>query len=172
MGQPGTYHGYGSGWANACNSPWRLYKHYTHEGGISTPTIVHRPSGLKAKPGGFNHQPWHFIDVLPTLASVAGARAPAETAGVDPAPMPRGRKVPRGPLFWEHEGSRAGREGKWKIAALYPRGQWELYDIEADRTQVNLAGARSRASEADGRAVRPAGQGEPRGAVELETAVR
>ncbi|MBI4890994.1 MAG: arylsulfatase [Acidobacteria bacterium] len=140
MGQPGTYHSYGSGWANTCNTPWRLYKHYTHEGGISTPTIVHWPAGQKAKPGGVNHQPWHFIDVLPTLASVAGAKAPVETAGTNMAPMLQGRKVQRGPLFWEHEGSRAVRDGKWKITAVYPKGQWELYDIEADRTeQTNLA---------------------------------
>lgn len=140
MGQPGTYHSYGSGWANACNAPWRLYKHYTHEGGISTPTIAHWPAGLKARAGSVNNEPWHFIDVLPTLASVGGAKAPAETAGTDMAPMLAGRKVKRGPLFWEHEGSRAVRDGRWKITAVYPKGEWELYDIEADRTeQVNLA---------------------------------
>jgi len=137
MGQPGTYHSYGSGWANTCNTPWRLYKHYTHEGGISTPTIAHWPKGLKARPGSVNHDPWHFIDVLPTLASVGGANPPAETAGANMAPMFSGRKVNRPPLFWEHEGSRAVREGKWKITALYPKGQWELYDIEADRTEQN-----------------------------------
>jgi arylsulfatase len=140
MGQPGTYHSYGSGWANACNTPWRLYKHYTHEGGISTPSIAHWPAGLKARAGGVDNQPWHFIDVLPTLAAVGGAKTPLETAGVNMAPMLQGRKVNRGPLFWEHEGSRAVRDGKWKITAVYPKGEWELYDIEADRTeQVNLA---------------------------------
>jgi arylsulfatase len=137
MGQPGTYHSYGSGWANTCNTPWRLYKHYTHEGGISTPTIAHWPAGLKGRPGSYGHQPWHFIDVLPTLASVGGAQAPAGCTGVNMAPMFAGNKVNRGPLFWEHEGSRAVREGKWKITALYPTGQWELYDIEADRTEQN-----------------------------------
>jgi arylsulfatase len=139
MGQPGTYHSYGSGWANACNTPLRLYKHYTHEGGISSPSIVHWPAALKGR-GGVNHQPWHFIDVLPTLASVAGAKASPETQGVNLAPMLQGRRVDRGPLFWEHEGSRAVRDGKWKITAVYPKGEWELYDIQSDRTeQVNLA---------------------------------
>jgi arylsulfatase len=54
--------------------------------------------------------------------------------------MLEGRRMNRGLLFWEHEGSRAVRDGKWKITAVYPKGEWELYDIEADRTeQVNLA---------------------------------
>ncbi|HBY63112.1 MAG TPA: arylsulfatase [Solibacterales bacterium] len=141
MGQPGTYHSYGSGWANVGNTPWRLYKHYTHEGGISGPTIAHWPAGLRGRPGGTGNQPWHFIDVLPTLASVAGVRAPEECAGVNMAPMFGGARVRRGPLFWEHEGSRAVREGKWKLTAVYPRGQWELYDMEADRVELSNVAA-------------------------------
>ena len=57
------------------------------------------------------------------------------------APMFQGKAVNRGALFWEHEGSRAMRDRKWKISAIYPKGRWELYDIEADRTEQNdLAG--------------------------------
>ena len=51
VGGPGSYVSYGSAWANACNTPFRLYKHYGHEGGINTPLIVHWPAGLKTKPG-------------------------------------------------------------------------------------------------------------------------
>ena len=136
MGQPGTYHSYGSAWANMSNTPWRLYKHYTHEGGISTPCIVHWPKNLQGK-NTINHQPWHFIDILPTLAAVANAKPPAECAGVNMAALFAGKTVNRGPLFWEHEGSRAVRDGKWKITAVHPEGKWELYDIEADRTEMN-----------------------------------
>ena len=137
MGQPGTYHSYGSAWANTGNTPWRLYKHYTHEGGISTPCIAHWPNGLKIRRGGVRNEAWHFIDVLPTLAAVAGAKAPADCAGVSMAPLFAGKSVKRGPLFWEHEGSRAVRDGKWKITAMHPTGGWELYDIDADRTEQN-----------------------------------
>lgn len=135
MGQPGTYHSYGSAWANTGNTPWRMYKHYTHEGGISTPSIAHWPAGLKHPKGSNVNQPWHFIDILPTLCGVAGVKPPAECAGVNMSPMLAGKRVSRGPLFWEHEGSRAVRDGKWKITAVYPKGKWELYDIEADRTE-------------------------------------
>jgi len=143
MGQPGTYHSYGSAWANTGNTPWRLYKHYTHEGGISTPCIAHWPARMNDRMrGGKRDQPWHFIDILPTLAGVAGTKPPAECAGVDMSPMLTGKPVKRGPLFWEHEGSRAVRDGKWKITAVYPKGKWELYDIEADRTEQNDVAAR------------------------------
>ena len=135
MGQPGTYHSYGSGWANACNTPWRLYKHYTHEGGISSPSIAHWPAGLKARKGGIDNTPWHFIDLFPTLAAVANAKVPSECEGFSMAPLLAGNKVNHPPLFWEHEGSRAVRDSKWKITAVYPKGKWELYDIEADRTE-------------------------------------
>jgi arylsulfatase len=38
-------------------------------------------------------------------------------------------------LFWEHEGNRAVRQGKWKLVSRYP-DKWELYDLEADRTEL------------------------------------
>lgn len=141
MGQKGTYHSYGSAWANFGNTPWRLYKHYTHEGGISTPCIAHWPRGLKGR-NAIDHQPWHFIDLLPTLAAVAGAKAPAGLSGVDMSGLFAGRKTPRRPIFWEHEGSRAVRDGKWKLTAVYPTGKWELYDIEADRVELHDLAAR------------------------------
>ncbi|MBM3726568.1 MAG: arylsulfatase [Acidobacteria bacterium] len=141
MGQRGTYHSYGSAWANAGNTPLRLYKHYTHEGGISTPCIAHWPNGVPAR-GGINHQPWHFIDLLPTLAQVAGAAAPPGIAGVSMARRLAGKRAPRGPLFWEHEGSRAVRDGRWKLTAVHPEGAWELYDIERDRTETADLAAR------------------------------
>jgi arylsulfatase A-like enzyme len=147
MGQPGTYHSYGSGWANACNTPWRLYKHYNHEGGIATPLIAHWPAGLKRR-NALDHQPGHIVDLMPACVELAGASYP------DAMPRMEGRSlaaafaggiIRRRALYWEHEGNRAIRIGKWKAVAVDPAGTWELYDLERDRTEMhNLAEAQPR----------------------------
>ncbi|HET8550240.1 MAG TPA: sulfatase-like hydrolase/transferase, partial [Bryobacteraceae bacterium] len=134
MGQPGTYHSYGSGWANACNTPWRLYKHYIHEGGIATPLIAHWPRGIRRR-NAIESQPGHIIDLMPTCVELARASYPATMPpmeGRSLVPALGGKRIERGPLFWEHEGNRAIRIGKWKAVAVDPAGRWELYDLEAD----------------------------------------
>lgn len=75
MGEPGTFHSVGSGWANASNAPWRLYKHYNHEGGISSPCIVHWPAGIK-RHGEIDHRPAHLIDLMPSLVAASSATDP------------------------------------------------------------------------------------------------
>jgi arylsulfatase len=149
MGQPGTYHSYGSGWAHAGSTPWKLFKHYAHEGGIASPLIVHWPAGVK-RAGKLEHQPGHLIDLLPTCLDAAGVRYPAEFAGRKPLP-PEGVSLRpafageplrrEGPLCWEHEGNRAIRSGKWKLVGLDGE-PWELYDLDADRAEQNDLAAR------------------------------
>lgn len=139
--QPGaadTFASYGVGWANASNTPFRLYKHWVHEGGISTPLIAHWPKGLPGA-GSVSHEPGHLIDVMATCVDVSGARYPAEFRGEKITPM-EGRSLLHGhgerTLYWEHEGNRAVRQGKWKLVSRYPE-QWELFDLEADRTELH-----------------------------------
>ncbi len=146
MGQDGTYHSVGSGWANASNTPWRLYKHYNHEGGISSPFIAHWPAGLE-RHDVLDGRPGHIIDLMPTILDAAGATYPAEMNGQPTAalagrsllPLLQGEEVPQRELFFEHEGNRAVTDGHWKLTAV--RGQpWELYDTDVDRTELdNLA---------------------------------
>jgi len=147
MGGPQSLFSYGSAWANLSNTPWRLYKHYSHEGGISSPLIVHWPAQITAR-GQWRTQPGHVIDVMATLVDVAGATYPKERAGVPVLPMEgvslrpalANKSLARtAPLFFEHDGSRAVRDGRWKLVS--ERGAaWELYDIAADRTELyNLA---------------------------------
>ena len=149
MGGADSRFSYGSAWAGLSNTPWRLYKHYSYEGGISSPLIVHWPAAVKAR-GAWRHQPGHLIDVMATLVDVAGANYPKERAGVPVLPMEgvslrpafAGEPLRRAaPLFFEHDGSRAVRAGKWKLVSR-PGGDWELYDIEADRTELNNLAAR------------------------------
>jgi len=140
MGQPGTYHSYGSGWAHACNTPWRLFKHYDHEGGITSPLVAHWPKGIARRNAIDTRQVGHIIDVMPTCVELAGANYPKEMPpmeGRSLVPALSGKDFTRGPLYWEHEGNRAIRIGKWKAVALEPAGKWELYDMEADRTEMN-----------------------------------
>jgi arylsulfatase len=65
-----TWMGYGEAWANVSSTPFRLYKHFVHEGGIGTPLIAHRPRGIKRK-GELEHQPGHLIDIMATAVDVA-----------------------------------------------------------------------------------------------------
>ena len=146
-GPADTYIAYGKPWANASNTPFRRYKHWVHEGGISTPLIAHWPKQIRRQ-GELEHQPGHLIDIMATCIDVAKADYPNEVDGVAIQPPEgrslatafRGETIKRGALFWEHEGNRAVRQGKWKLVAAGKDGPWELYDLKADRTELhNLA---------------------------------
>ena len=153
-GPADTFVAYGRDWANVSNTPFREYKHWVHEGGISTPLIVQWPAGMKlegkrdAGMGRLCTEPSHLIDIMATCIDLAGARYPTEFAGetiqpmegrslkpllVSSSPRPSFPAAPR-PIFWEHEGNRALRLGQWKLVAKHPGG-WELYDIAADRAE-------------------------------------
>ena len=136
---------YGSGWAGASNTPWRLYKHYCHEGGIRAPLVAHWPTGVQGA-GGFHHAAAHLVDVMPTVVELARTEYPAEIDGQTIKPMEgvslaaalAGDDEPREtPLFFEHVGCRAMRQGKWKLVSAGIDQPWELYDIDADPTEQN-----------------------------------
>jgi arylsulfatase len=147
-GGPDTYIGYGEAWANVSNTPFREYKHWEHEGGISSPLIAHWPKGIVNKRGQLAHDPCHLIDLMATCANVASAKYPTRyreeaiqpMEGISLAPAMSGKALERPqPLFWEHEGNRAVRIGNWKLVSKHPK-EWELYDMASDRTeQKNLA---------------------------------
>ena len=141
-GPDGTYIAYGRGWANVSNTPFREYKHWVHEGGISTPLIAHWPEGIKRQ-GKFERQPGHLIDVMATCVDLAQAEYPEKIGDNVIKPLEgrslnvafQGKNIEREALFWEHEGNRAVREGDWKLVAKGVNGAWELYDIGKDRTE-------------------------------------
>jgi arylsulfatase len=139
-----SYMSYGFSWANLSNTPFRRYKHWVHEGGISTPLIAYWPAVIKNK-NSINHQTGHIIDIMATCVDVARTNYPENYNGrrITPLegksllPIFRGKKR-RGhnTLYWEHMGNKAIRSGKWKLVSV-KKGKWELYDIEADRTELN-----------------------------------
>lgn len=143
MGLPGTYHHYGTGWANVCCTPFTLYKHYAHEGGISTPCIIQWGKQIKHK-GSIDHQPAQFSDIMATCIELAGTKYPKEyegrkiipTPGVSILPIVRGEEMPDRFIYAEHEGNRMVRKGDWKLVSANFRGdEWELYNIKKDRTE-------------------------------------
>ena len=142
-GPDGTYIAYGRNWANVSNTPFRMYKHWVHEGGIATPLICHWPEGIEPR-GTLCHEPGHLIDIMATCVDVAGAKYPNEykgneiqpMEGVSLAPTFQGKRLKERPIFWEHEGNRAVRKGQWKLVSDHPDA-WELYDLKADRTEMH-----------------------------------
>jgi arylsulfatase len=145
-GPEDTYASYGRAWANMSNTPFRLYKRWTHEGGISTPLIVSWPSGDLAI-GSIVRSPHQLTDVLPTILEAVQLQYPekyknreiTKCEGQSFLSALRGRETSDHPLFWEHTGNAAMRLGRWKLVREYPN-PWELYDMETDRAEtINLA---------------------------------
>ncbi len=151
-GPPETEIGYGQNWANVSNTPFREYKHWVHEGGISSPLIAHWPKGITA-PSVISTsptvslyprnsgEPTHLIDLMATCLDLAKATYPKDkipVEGTSLVPILKGEALKRGkPIFFEHEGNRAVRDGQWKLVAKSVKGKWELYNIPADRTEMN-----------------------------------
>jgi arylsulfatase len=148
-GSAASYLCLGPGWSSAGNAPFRLHKHWVHEGGISSPLIVHWPAGLKAK-GEIRHNPGHFVDVLPTMLELAGIQPETAWRGENPPPLPgrslvpsfsRDHSVARDFIYFHHQGNRALRAGDLKLVSAGTNGGWELYNLKTDRAeQHNLAG--------------------------------
>lgn len=141
----------GMNWAALNNTPFRRFKHFTHEGGIATPLIAYWPQGIpRRRHNQLEHQPGHLIDLMATVVDVTGANyprtfngqaiQPMEGISLRPAFAGRARKRTQ-PLYWEHEGNRAIRSGQWKLVAKY-LDDWELYDLSADRVERNNLAAR------------------------------
>lgn len=159
-GADDTFQSYGIGWANASNSPFRLFKRWVHEGGIASPFIMKWPKTVKNY-GGMVNGTGHVMDIMATCLDAAGVSYPQQFNGNKITPMEGQSMLPmiRGEndeihdfVCWEHEGNRAIKQGKWKLTSYYtePRqrrvskgdrtGEWELFNLEADRIELyNLA---------------------------------
>ena len=158
-GVPGKYQGKHPGdphsnvfigrcWAHLNNTPFRKYKHYNHEGGTATPQIAHWTTAIKPANGKdeWITTPTHLIDIMATCVDLAGSTYPTELNGNSITPM-QGQSLlplltgkgdfPERPLYWEHEGNAAIRVGDRKLVRQGIKGEWELFDLGADRTEQN-----------------------------------
>ncbi len=142
-GPEDTYQSYGRAWANLSNTPFRHFKVSAYEGGVATPLVIHWPARIKTK-AGIRPLLGHIIDIMATCVEAAGAAYPEERNGekVRPAegtsliPAFTGEAIEREAIYCEHEGNRAVITPKWKLVAGGSKGAWELYDMEADRTET------------------------------------
>lgn len=146
-GGANTYLGYGKPWANASNTPFRMYKHWVHEGGIATPLIVHWPDGIVTK-NEFRNDPGHLIDIMATCLDVADADYPktykehtiTQIEGISLKPTFENKSLEERAIFWEHEGHKAVRFGNLKLVSKWSKNAeytWELYDMNTDRSETN-----------------------------------
>ena len=149
LGTDESHESYRLPWANASNTPFRMFKHWTHEGGISTPLIVHWPEGV-VNTGRMSDRPGVLMDIMATCIDVSGAEYPSKQNGNDIHPVEgesllhsiRDESDERySTMFWEHEANRAVRDGDWKLvlkaSERYPfDGTWELYNLADDRTET------------------------------------
>lgn len=133
-GAEDTYASYGVPWANLSNTPFRRYKRWVHEGGISTPLIVHWPAGGIAE-GAIVDLPAQLVDIVPTVLAATEVEE-GQTEGRSLLAALSGESVDPVPLYWEHTGNAAIRLGRWKLVRAFP-GDWELYDMTVDRSELN-----------------------------------
>jgi len=142
-GADDSYMSYGLPWANASNTPFRLFKHWIHEGGIASPFIAFWGDRIAAH-GAISQTPLHFCDILPTLLEACNIPYPETYQGTRLTPLQgesfltvfSGGYRRQTPIFWEHEGNCGIRKGRYKLVRKYPNG-FELYDIEKDRTELH-----------------------------------
>lgn len=141
VGTEGSYESQGKNWSYLSNTPFLGFKDDMHEGGINSPFIAWYPAKIKA--GGIAKGTGHVIDLAPTFYQLANASYPKKYKNISPNALPGKSLLPllfsgqgvvqrNEPLFWERAGSRAVREGKWKLVSTYPAYSWELYDLDQD----------------------------------------
>ena len=151
-GPANTWLTYGIEWANVSNTPFKMYKHWTHEGGIASPLIVYWPKGITQK-GLIRNQDAHLMDIMATCIDIADIPYPTSYNGHTIQPLEgkslvgafKNLPLKRDFIFWEHEGNRAIKAGAWKLVSKTEKNKvftdkdqnaWELYNMEKDPSET------------------------------------
>lgn len=140
----------GPSWGWAQNAPFRRYKSWLHEGGITTPFIAWWPNNIK--PGTINRDVAHIIDLLPTCVELGGGEYPKSfkeneilpVEGLSMTKLLNGEsRMGHQQICWQWSGNRAIRQADWKLVwdKLSKEKKWQLYDLSNDRCEIeDLAG--------------------------------
>jgi arylsulfatase len=155
LGSPLTYNHYPTGWAMAFNTPFKMWKRYSFNGGTCDPCIISWPAGLPAR-GEVRDQYHHAIDIVPTVLDCAGIEQPEAVKGVTQIPvqgvsMRYSFDAPNLPSakatqFYSMLGTRGIWHDGWKAVTTHPalggwshfeKDTWELYHTETDRAELH-----------------------------------
>ena len=156
LGGPQTYNHYPTGWAMAFNTPFKMWKRYSFNGGTCDPCIVSWPAGIAAR-GELREQYHHAIDLVPDACwSASASSEPATVRGVTQIPIQGvsmrssfdvGRRpVARATQFYSMLGTRGIWHDGWKAVTTHPalggwghyeQDTWELYHVETDRSELH-----------------------------------
>ena len=145
-GSVDSYQSYGRGWANVSNTPFRYYKQWVHEGGISTPFIVHWPNKIRGQ-GKIITDQGFITDIMASIIDVSGATYPQTYKGNTIVPLQGKSLTPvfegkkredHNYIFWEHMGNMAVLKGNWKLVSQRKEGngKWALYNLKNDRAEL------------------------------------
>ncbi|GAA1979417.1 arylsulfatase [Microbacterium pumilum] len=159
LGSPATYNHYPTGWALAFNTPFKLFKRHTWEGGVCDPMLVHWPAGIRAK-GELRDQYAHVTDIVPTVFECLDIQLPEVVKGYTQWPLEgtsfkyafedAGARTQKPSQFYQMLGTRALWRDGWKVDALHagaPSGwshfeqdKWALYHTDVDRAEMHDLG--------------------------------
>jgi len=151
MGGPTTLPHYPMGWSMVSNTPFRLYKINTHQGGHQVPFIAHWPAGLGEHHGEIRTQYQHVTDLMPTLAEMVGIEVPSIKHGL-PLPAPAGASfapsladgdapTTHTEQYYEMIGHRGFYRDGWSAVTChqpqtpFTGEQWELHNLRTDPTE-------------------------------------
>ena len=152
IGTIGRWSSLGGDWANVSNTPFRLFKNYSHEGGSAVPLVIHWPARTAAAETVV-HVNTHAIDLVPTMLAAAGADAHGDVplTGINLLPHLDGSAIPerQGPTFTRWDNGRSVRTDEWKLVSWSDdgpsaeQGQWRLYDMRVDKTEIRDVAAQN-----------------------------
>jgi arylsulfatase A-like enzyme len=141
----------GMGWAQASSAPSRMFKGFTSEGGIRSPSLVKLP-GKATNAGTMNHSFFHVRDIMPTLLDAAGVQSSREFRGRKVLPL-QGKSVldlfagktqtpyvGADEVGYELFGLKAYFTGNWKILWMpkpFGKSDWELFNLNEDPAEMN-----------------------------------